>query len=224
MSFAAENGAGHAVRANLDPSHSAGESMNTITRHRSVPMVLLKCLLALAGFALLGAGQEGRANAPAPDKSTSEYEVRFMQEMIEHHTMAVHMGQMCVDKAVHQDLRAMCHEMVTAQQQEIATMQQWLMTWFGLPIFQPEMNPGHHNRMQKLSMLSGAEFEIEFMQQMIRHHKIAVVKSAQCFERSYHAELQDMCSNIVVTQLAEIKQMEDWLCTWYGLCRPRHRR
>ena len=146
-----------------------------------------------------------------------------MENMIDHHAMAVHMGEMCLAKAVHQELRAMCQEIVTSQQQEIATMQQWLNAWYGIANYQPEMTPGHMNQMEKMSMLSGAEFEIEFMQMMIRHHRMAVVKGSQCIARAYHDELQDMCTDIVTTQLAEIKQMEEWLCNWYGMCRPRQR-
>ena len=57
---------------------------------------------------------------------------------------------------------------------------------------------------------------------MIRHHRTGVVKAAQCVGRAVHAELQDLCAGIVRTQLAEIEQMQAWLCAWYGLCRPRH--
>lgn len=188
------------------------------------PQTLLKWLAVLASMAFVAASPPAGAAGPAPDTATARYEVRFMQDMIEHHTMAVHMGHMCMAKAVHQELREMCREIIDTQQQEIGTLQQWLAAWYGVQSGEPEMNPGHHHRMHKLSMLSNAEFEIEFMQQMIRHHKGAVVKSSQCLARAYHDELQDMCSEIISAQLAEIEQMQEWLCTWYGLCRPRHHR
>ncbi len=185
------------------------------------PHALIKWLAALLSMAFIAASPPAVASAPAPHQSTARYEVRFMQEMIEHHTMAVHMGHMCMAKAVHQELREMCREIIETQQQEISTLQQWLVAWYGVSTGEPEMNPGHHARMQKLSMLSNAEFEIEFMQQMIRHHKMAIVKSSQCLMRAYHDELQDMCAEIISAQLAEIQQMQEWLCNWYGLCRPR---
>lgn len=181
-------------------------------------------LLAVAGILIAFTSQPAQASAPAPDQSTSNYEVRFMQEMIEHHTMAVHMANMCLAKAVHQELRAMCQDMITEQQSEISMMQQWLSAWYGISNYQPMMNPGMHNRMEKLAMLNNAEFEIEFMQEMIRHHKMAVVKASQCVDRAYHPELQDMCADMITSQLSEIRQMQEWLCTWYGLCRPRHQR
>ena len=84
------------------------------------------------------------------------------------------------------------------------------------------MTPGMQKEMEKLAALSGAEFEIEFMETMIKHHRKAVVRARQCQERAYHEELLEMCEEIEVVQLAEIEQMSDWLCEWYDICR-KHR-
>lgn len=43
--------------------------------------------------------------------------------------------------------------------------------------------------MEKLSQLTGAEFEIEFMKDMIRHHYQAVIEGAHYMERAYDEEL-----------------------------------
>jgi uncharacterized protein (DUF305 family) len=198
--------------------------MNAVVQLRSLQLMFSRSVLAISALVLLATGQVARADAPAPDVSTQEYEVRFMQEMTEHHMMAVQMGMMCLDKAVHQELRTLCQNIVTAQQQEIATMEQWLASWYAVSMTEPRMPQGHEKRMEKLSMLSGAEFEIAFMTEMTRHHKKAVVKASQCIDRAYHDALEDLCTNIVTTQLQEIRLMEDWLCQWYGMCRPRHSR
>lgn len=185
-----------------------------------VRSTFLAVVTALSMIALASISMPASAAQPAPDQSATQYEVRFMQEMIDHHSMAVQMGTMCLERAVHQELRAMCQEIISAQQQEISTMQQWLLSWYGVS-YQPSMNGGMRAQMEKLSMLNNAEFEIEFMQQMIRHHKMAIVKASQCLDKAYHPQLQDMCQNIVSAQLAEIRKMQEWLCRWYGMCRPR---
>ena len=129
------------------------------------PLAWLAQCAMLLSLALAGAASH--ADAAAPDASTAGYEVRFMEDMVHHHRMAVHMSDLCLTRAVHPDLQALCLRMKTAQQQEIATMTQWLAAWYGLAAGPHEMNPGHHRRMEKLAALSGADFEIEFMQQMI---------------------------------------------------------
>jgi uncharacterized protein (DUF305 family) len=160
-----------------------------------------------------------RANAPAPTEAAARYEIRFMQDMIEHHMMAVHMSETCLARAVHPELQALCGRIVATQQAEIQQMQAWLALWYGIPSHMHPMNPGHHKRMEKLASLTGAQFEIEFMQQMIRHHRGAIVEASRCLQRAYHDELSTVCAGIIEAQLAEIRLMQNWLCAWYGICR-----
>jgi uncharacterized protein (DUF305 family) len=158
-----------------------------------------------------------RAAGPAPDNATARYEVRFLEGMIDHHAMAVHMGEMCLQKSIHPELKTLCQNIVSSQAQQIQQMQSWLQSWYGIS-FQPQMTTGEMQQMQRLASMSGAEFEIEFMERMIRHHWKAVVEGSQCIDRAHHQELVNLCENIVLTQTAEIQQMRTWLCQWYGVC------
>jgi uncharacterized protein (DUF305 family) len=155
------------------------------------------------------------ASDPAPDPATAHYEVKFMTGMIDHHAMAVMMGQMCLEKAVHPDLIAMCQNIIAAQSQEISQMQSWLQGWYGIS-YSPDVK--ETGSMKKLMSMSGAMFEIEFMQMMIRHHEAAVKEGQHCLRKAYHPDLLQLCQNIVTTQTQEIQQMQGWLCSWYSIC------
>lgn len=157
-----------------------------------------------------------KADEPAPDKATAKYEIDFMKGMIDHHAMAVMMGEMCVARAVHEELRALCQNIITTQSREIKMMQAWLRDWYGIS-YEPRVKDG--GQMKKLASLFGAEFEIEFMQMMIKHHLKAIREASQCVERVYHDQLRELCENIITTQAAEIEQMRTWLCQWYGICK-----
>lgn len=158
------------------------------------------------------------AAEPAPTPAQQRYETRFLTDMIDHHAMAVMMADLCTARAVHEELRALCAEMREAQMAEIVQMQEWLSGWYGIE-HDPEMTPGGQKQMEKLAGLTGAEFEIRFMETMIRHHRAAVVRARQCQDRAYHDELVELCEGIEATQQAEIQQMADWLCDWYDICR-----
>lgn len=175
-------------------------------------------LFSVVFFNAKVASAQTQESGPAPDRSTAKYEVDFMTGMIDHHAMAVMMGQMCLEKAIHEELRTMCQNIITTQQQEIAEMQSWLNSWYGIN-YSPQMKPGAMRMMEKLASLSGAEFEIEFMQMMIKHHLAAIREASKCVERAYHDELRELCEDIITTQAAEIEQMRTWLCEWYGICR-----
>lgn len=168
--------------------------------------------------ALLVAASPATASAPAPEKATAKFEVDFLTGMIDHHAMAIHMSEMCVDKAVHAELHAMCEDIIAAQSEEIETMQSWLQDWYGIS-HEPEMNRGHMRQMEVHASYTGARFEIHFMESMIRHHRTAIVEAELCLRRAGHEELRAMCQEIIEMQSAEIAQMQAWLCEWYGRCR-----
>ena len=158
------------------------------------------------------------ASAPAPSPSTANFEIKFMTDMIDHHHMAVMMADMCIAKAVHSELRSLCERIKTAQMAEIEDMQSWLQQWDGIS-YEPVMKPGDEKMMDRLASLSGAEFEIAFMEMMIKHHEKAIKEGRHCLDKAAHAELRSLCENIIRTQSAEIAQMQTWLCQWYGECR-----
>lgn len=158
------------------------------------------------------------SSAGAPTPSASNFEVKFMTDMIDHHHMAVMMAELCTAKATHPQLPSLCEGIRSAQLAEIAQMQTWLQAWYSV-LYEPVMKPGDENMMERLASLNDAEFEVAFMEMMIRHHEKAIKEGRACLDKGYHSELRSLCENIVRTQSAEIAQMQAWLCQWYGECR-----
>jgi uncharacterized protein (DUF305 family) len=198
------------------------------TRHYLIATAVAS-LLTIAGCSADSAVAPGEPNlqavdariasAPAPDRATARYEIDFMQDMIDHHAMAIMMADMCLEKnLVHEELRELCADIKATQTAEMQQMQAWLQEWYGIS-YAPEMNPGMMKEMEKLAELDGAEFEIEFMEMMIQHHKKAVKEGEQCLKKAYHPELREMCGDIVESQTAEIELMQTWLCEWYDICK-----
>jgi len=187
---------------------------------------MTKLLTRLAAFllvALVSAGltiAPAAAEVPAPDQSTARFEADFLMDMIDHHAMAVEMAEICLDKAIHPELGVMCESIRASQSQQISEMQTWLLDWYGIE-YEPEMKPGDMRQMEKLVALDGEEFEIEFMESMIRHHRKAITEGEQCLRRAYHDDLLELCETIIETQSKEIAQMEQWLCDWYDRCKGR---
>ena len=157
------------------------------------------------------------SSAAASQNGTAQYEIRFMQDMIDHHAMAVETAQLCVERAVHEELRELCEQIIAAQSREIGMMQRWLEQWYGIS-YEPQMKPGDQRMIEELASLSGADFEIAFMQMMIEHHEAAIREGETCLDRANHRELRRLCENIIATQSAEIEQMQTWLCEWYRIC------
>jgi uncharacterized protein (DUF305 family) len=170
----------------------------------------------MAAAVALAVSVPALADRPAPTPAAAHFEVKFMTDMIDHHMMAVMMSQHCVEKAVREELRTMCQEIIAAQTKEIQQMQTWLKDWYGISYEPDDMQMT--GQMKKLMAMSGATFEIEFMQMMIKHHFQAIKEAQQCQRKAYHPELLQLCQNIESTQAREIQQMQTWLCAWYGIC------
>lgn len=178
---------------------------------------MASCALLVSLGTLFAAALPAGAAAPAPDHATANYEVRFLEGMIDHHAMAVRMADTCVDKAVHDQLRDLCEQIIASQSSQIDTMQSWLQDWYGIS-YEPQATPGEMQQMHRMASMDGAGFEMSFLKTMVRHHRKAVHESSTCVDRAYHGELVDLCRNIIASQSAEIDTMQQWLCDWYGRC------
>ncbi len=192
-------------------------------RHEHTTTVRRTALLStvLSAFLAVALAAPASANAPAADKRAARSEVAFMTEMIDHHQMGVDMAQPCIEKAVHSDLRRLCRSIARVQAAEIKQMQKWLHDWYRID-HEPSMDhAGHHRDMQTLERLSGAKFEIAWLEMMIEHHLPAVEDGLECIEEAEHSQLKKLCQSIVTSQVREINQMQVWLCKWYKKCEFR---
>ena len=157
------------------------------------------------------------AEAPAGTRREARYEVRFLKGMIDHHMMAVMAAELCPGRVIHEELQSLCQSISETQSAEIELMQGWLEDWYGIT-YEPQMTRRGERQLEDLASLSGEDFEIAFLEGMIRHHAAAVKEGEQCLRRAEHEELIALCESIMESQAQEISQMETWLCEWYGIC------
>jgi uncharacterized protein (DUF305 family) len=157
------------------------------------------------------------ADGPAPQVSQRTFETTFMENMIDHHTMAIEMSRLCLGKAAHEKLKSLCEEIINAQEDEIGSMTTWLKRWYSIK-HEPDISGADMRDLQSLASLGGKQFEVAFLKMMGMHHYKAVVEGKECVEKAYHDELDSLCHNIVGSQKSEIRLMQRWLRSWYGVC------
>lgn len=196
-----------------------------VLQPRSLPLLALVMTFVLGACAENAAGpatadaprDQALLNAAAPDRRAARFEIDFMTGMIDHHAMAIEMAEICLTKAIHEELRAMCENVIAVQSAETERLQRWLRDWYGVS-YEPRMTRSDERMLASLASLSGAQFEIEFMQMLIEHHERAIREAEDCLQRAYHRQLRGLCENIIEAQSAEIEQLQTWLCEWYDLC------
>lgn len=156
----------------------------------------------------------------SPNAASAPYDLQFLDTMIAHHRGAVDMAAPCSTKAQHAEVKTLCANIISSQQKEIADMKTWRDKWF--PGAAPAMNlemMGMNDSMKGMDMkmlgpLSGNEFDVAFIKQMIPHHEGAVVMAKEALQKSTKGEIKTLASAIIKAQEAEIKQMKEWQTAW----------
>ena len=178
----------------------------THARSRHGIALLVAALTMVGAFAIASP-----ASASAP---RSKAERAFLVDMVGHHSMAVDMAEMAREKATHQELKDMADDVIRAQAAEIERMRNWLKKWYGREVGEDHM--GHDEDMQMLEEASGPEFEVLFLSMMSVHHTQAIERARAVRRYPLHGKVRQLTRDIIRTQQAEVRQMQEWLVAWYA--------
>jgi len=160
----------------------------------------------------------------------------FIVQMIPHHEGAITMAKIALERSKRQEVISLANGIIEAQQKEINDMRSWYQSWFGsappeggMGMMRPSDERGsteasrpnvHMGGMTgepaTLKSVSAADFDREFLQQMIPHHEMAVMMAQMLAAGTDRPEMKQLASNIIASQSSEIEMMRGWLRTWYG--------
>jgi len=162
------------------------------------------------------------ATAGATGQAHNTADVTFAQGMIPHHKQAVVMAQLASNRAKSPAVKTLAAQIQSAQDPEITTMTGWLTSW-GQPTEQPAMSGmvGHDMGsmggmmsdadMTKLSTLTGAAFDREFLTMMTAHHNGAIGMARTQLAQGQYAPAKTLAQDIITSQSAEIAKMKTLL-------------
>jgi len=146
--------------------------------------------IALAAAVVVGLllGYAGGLLTPTLTRpGENSVEAGFARDMTTHHAQAVAMGLMAFQQGQDPEVRQIGGDIATGQQGEIGTMQTWLRLWKldptgdqppmawmsdGAGLVKDGLMPGMAtpDEMKRLRAAQGREFDLLFLQLMIRHH------------------------------------------------------
>lgn len=199
-----------------------------MNRNLFLPAIGVAAAITLAGCA--GNGEPGAtgSTSASSQQSTSTAsgstvaaehngaDTMFAQMMIPHHKQAVQMSAIMLAKdGIDPEIADLATGIKDAQGPEIKTMTGWLTTW-GEPV---EMRMGGHGmegmmtdkQLKELESAQGTEASRMFLESMIGHHKGAVGMAEDEISGGQNPEAIALAREIIKTQQAEIKTMQDLL-------------
>ena len=162
----------------------------------------------------------GMQSTPAASSSASAFndaDVSFAQNKIAHHQQAVEMADLAQTRAGRAEIKAIATQIKAAQQPEIDTMTGWLTAW-GKPVV-PDGGHGGHSMpgmmsaqdMDKLKAAGGADFDRQFAQMMIDHHRGAIEMAKEVQAHGSNPDVKKLATEIDKTQQAEIAILQKLL-------------
>ena len=166
-----------------------------------------------------GGGDDNSADANQTDGA-------FLVAMAPHHETAIEMAEMARERAQHPEVKQLAQDIVTAQSEEIASIEAIHQRLFGQPLEQ-----GAHGHLGLDSHMAGMDmdmdaldsarpFDREFIDQMIPHHQGAIRMARIELAEGQDEETRDLAQAIITAQSGEIEAMNAWREEWYGAPSP----
>lgn len=150
----------------------------------------------------------------------NDADVMFAQMMIPHHEQAIEMSDIALDPTVgaSDEIRALAEDIKAAQDPEIAQMTAFLASW-GQPVAM-DSSMDHSSMMsgmltveeiETLGSLRGAEFDMAWLEAMIKHHEGAIQMADDVLSSGVNADVKTLAEEIISTQQSEIDAMRTML-------------
>ncbi|WP_432484842.1 DUF305 domain-containing protein [Kineococcus esterisolvens] len=195
-----------------------------------------RVLLAVAAVlaALVAGVLVGRALPDAPGEQSAA--VGFARDMTTHHQQAIAMAYEAIQEAPSAEVRQLAVDIASTQGNQAGRMQALLRDWgYSLTGSAPAMawmtavegHVGHAEHAQqdgrvmpgmataeemaRLSELTGEEFEVFFLQLMLRHHAGGLQMAEAGAELVGDEQLRELASAILAAQSSETQVLEDLL-------------
>ena len=150
----------------------------------------------------------------------------FIAQMIPHHEGAIEMAKVALERSKRAEILSLANGIIEAQEREITDMTNWYADWFGSTPPEGGMRMGgrgggmmHMGGMtgdlDDLKAASDAQFDREFIDQMIPHHEMAVMMASMLAASTERDEMKVLADQIITSQSREIDMMRSWRASWY---------
>lgn len=175
----------------------------------------------------------------ARDGWQQDVDQHIIATMMPHQASANALAELALERSNRPEIRRFSRKIVVARAEAIQTMRRWYRQWFGADV--PASFTGAHHAwgmgmhrhgfgmhlygMEAVDMpgmlavlrapMSGSDFDRNFLDQMIRHHRIGVTMANHVRCSRNRKELCDFQARIVKEMSQEIEQMQAWYRKWY---------
>lgn len=188
--------------------------------------MLVAALLLASAVALSACGDDSDDSSDGGAATAQETDGAFIIEMTDHHEAAIEMAQIATERAEHPEVQQLAQKIITSQGSEIQEMETIHQRLFDAPAEGAEhgtlgLSEEAAGMIHDMKALETAEpFDQAFIDMMIAHHQGAIRMARLELADGEDAALQQVASEIIEAQTAEIEEMNAWHQKWYGAPSP----
>lgn len=186
--------------------------------------------VAALALAACGGGGDSEGGGAAATSQARKADKAFLSGTVPHHENAVEMAKLALEKGERKEIKQLAEDIVSAQESEIAQMKRAHQRIFGSALDPKRDDPADLGLSRKeagmemetgMTMLEKAkEFDREFIDMMIGHHRAAIRMARAELARGGDAEVKKLARSVVAAQSKEIDDMNRWRMDWYGRMSP----
>lgn len=148
-----------------------------------------------------------------------QFDRRFLQSVANHYAGSIAFARLAQDKATREELRDFGSSFARDRSSEVQTFSTWSRTWYGEQII-PRMTSEDAQLLEQMRGLSGTDFDIAFMHNMIFQLDQAQQMSELAQQRATRPEIRNTAGNMIEQQNREIEWLSTRLQSWYGIQAP----
>lgn len=159
------------------------------------------------------------AMASSPGAAQAPYDAQFLDSMSAHHQGGIDMAMLVPERAQHAELKDKARAMIDKQNKEIHQLQSWKQQWYpnqkeAVNLALPGMKAMDMKQMEKLTGSRGHDFDLQFLDMMIKHHQGGIVMAQDALKRASHADVKDQARKIIDDQKKEQAELKKWHKEW----------
>lgn len=159
-----------------------------------------------------------------PASDPGQVDIGFAQDMTQHHAQALQMSEIALTGDASPTIEALARRILVSQAKEIGVLGGWLTLWAApqLPAGPPmtwmrdgqAMHHGTGNRLMpgmatpaqlsRLSRLTGADLDAEFLTLMTRHHLGGIDMAAYAAAHARLSEVRSLAARMMKDQTQEV--------------------
>lgn len=133
----------------------------------------------------------------------------FIEEMIPHHQEAIDSAKVIANTSTNPHVVELTKGMIYAQEKEVLDMKIWYKDWFMNDY--SGVNSHYKPMMTNPELVPQTMRDSIFLQEMIKHHMMAIMMAKQLLMTTQRDELKSLSNDIINSQSNEIQKMQNIL-------------